>query len=102
MDPLMMALAGNAVGSFLLGKEKREARLEDQKLKQQQLKMMMDAKKIQDAKEERLAAKEERISNIFSSLFGPELSGGNAPAGGQPARAAVRGTRAIGKGEPLR
>jgi hypothetical protein len=74
-----MAMAGNAVGSFLLGKEKREARLEDQKLKQQQLKIMVDSQKIKDAKEQ-------RITDLLSFVLGPDLSGGEAPAtGGQPA-----------------
>lgn len=77
MDPRMLAVGGNIIGSFLLGQQQREARLEDQKFKQQQLKMMIDAQKIKDAKEERAAAAEERKQNLFASIFGPELAGGN-------------------------
>lgn len=86
MDPRLMAVGGNIIGGYLMGKAQREQRLEDAEIKQKQLKMLMDAQKLKDAKEERAAAAEERKVQILNSIFGPELTA--QPQSGQPSESA--------------
>ena len=72
--------AGNVIGGYLMGQQQREARLEQAKLEQQKLKIMMDAQKLKDSADERKAAAEERKAATRQKLIELELQAAGIPS----------------------
>lgn len=70
MNPMLLTgLAGNILGGYLLGQNQRQMQMENQEIEQKKLKILMDAQKIKDAKEERAAAEEERKAATRQKLI---------------------------------